>query len=64
MNQDSRYGQRSVVLFVAALLMLNYPLVSLFDGSSWYGIPLLFIYLFVAWLVLILLVAVSGATEP
>jgi hypothetical protein len=42
----------------AVLLLLNYPLVSLFDRSTRvFGVPLLWAYLFVLWAALIALLA-------
>lgn len=47
-------GQRLVALFLLGCLLFNYPLLSLFasDMRIW-GIPLVYVYLFVAWAVLI-----------
>jgi hypothetical protein len=43
-------NERLVVLFLAGLLLFNYPLLSLFsvDGMV-FGIPVLFVYVFGAW---------------
>jgi hypothetical protein len=54
-------GQRLIALFVMGWLAFNYPLLSLFDGTAtWFGIPRLFAYLFVAWIVLIGLLAFTA----
>ena len=47
-------GQRLVALFLLGWLLFNYPLLSLFasDSRLW-GIPLVYVYLFVAWAALI-----------
>jgi hypothetical protein len=47
-------GQRLVALFLLGCLLFNYPLLSLFasDLRIW-GIPLVYVYLFIAWLALI-----------
>ena len=47
-------GQRLVALFLLGCLLFNYPLLSLFasDMRIW-GIPLIYVYLFAAWTVLI-----------
>ena len=51
-------GQRLVLLFVLGVVLFNDPVMSLFDrGRHVAGIPLLFIYLFVAWALLIGLMA-------
>lgn len=51
--------QRLLVLFAFGCLALNYPLLALFSKSmSWYGIPVLFLYLFVVWGLFIVLIAI------
>ena len=46
------------MIFVLGILLLNYPLLSLFStGGRVFGVPLLYAYVFVAWLVVIGLVA-------
>ena len=52
-------GQRLTALFLAGCLLFNYPLLQVFsvDGFLW-GIPILYIYIFTAWLAVIGLVAV------
>lgn len=52
-------GQRMVAVFAAGVLLLNYPLLSLFDRPlTVFGLPLLHVYLFVAWTALVVAVAV------
>ena len=54
MTEESRRLERSAGLFLFGLLALNYPLVSLFSTELMpFGIPLLYLYLFVCWLLLI-----------
>ncbi|ENO93272.1 hypothetical protein C662_08465 [Thauera sp. 28] len=51
-------GQRLVAVFIAGMLLLNYPILSLFDRQlSLFGLPLLHVYLFGTWLALIVAVA-------
>ena len=51
-------GQRLVALFLLGVLLFNYPLLSLFAGSERVlGIPVLYLYLFTAWIALIGLMA-------
>lgn len=51
-------GQRLVAVFLIGLLLFNFPLLSLFDRAELlFGLPLLHVYLFLAWGVLIALVA-------
>ena len=48
-----------LVLFVAGALAFNYPLLALFDHLLLpFGLPLLYLYLFLAWLAVIVLLAV------
>lgn len=58
MHRHSLSGQRLLVLFLIGCLLLNFPVLSLFstDGMIW-GIPLLYVYLFLAWALLIGLMA-------
>jgi hypothetical protein len=51
-------GQRLVAVFLAGMLLLNYPILSLFDRPErLFGLPLLHVYLFCVWLGLIAAVA-------
>ncbi|MBS0545078.1 MAG: hypothetical protein JSR40_15230 [Proteobacteria bacterium] len=51
-------GQRLVAVFIAGMLLLNFPLLSLFDRPEQpFGIPLLHIYLFAVWFGLVLVIA-------
>ena len=55
----SRRSQRLIALACLGALLFNYPLLSLFNGArTIWGIPLLYAYLFAAWAVLIVLLAV------
>ncbi len=59
MPKASRRGQRLVGLFLLGCLLFNYPLLALFNTrATVFGIPLLYAYLFSAWALLIVLVAV------
>lgn len=56
MSRDRLKTGRLVALFLSALLLFNYPLLSLFNHDHLlFGIPLLYLYLFFAWLIVILL---------
>jgi hypothetical protein len=62
MKRSEKTGQRLVALFVAGCILFNYPILSLFSLSrDVAGIPLLYAYIFGAWMVLIALMA--GAIE-
>ncbi len=58
MNDPSLKGQRLVALFLLGCLLFNFPLLSLFAGSTriW-GIPLIYLYVFAAWAIIIALMA-------
>jgi hypothetical protein len=47
-------GQRLVALFLVGCLLFNYPLLNLFshDGEV-FGVPLLYVYVFSVWALLI-----------
>ncbi len=50
--------QRLVALFLLGCLLFNYPLLALFStNGTVLGIPLLYIYIFTAWISIIGLVA-------
>ena len=50
-------GQRLVALFLFGCLLFNYPLFALFEGRQLLGIPSIYAYVFLAWAVLIALMA-------
>jgi hypothetical protein len=51
-------GQRLIALFLLGALLLNYPLFSLFAGATELaGIPLIYVYVFFVWALLIVLMA-------
>ena len=61
-------GQRMIAIFLAGVLLLNYPLLYLFSSdATLLGIPLLFVYVFVAWTLLVALMALvverGGGTD-
>ena len=52
-------GQRLIALFLLGCLLFNYPLFSLFAGDAEVvGVPLLYVYIFCAWALLITLMAI------
>ena len=58
MTQSRLTSQRLVAVFLFGCALLNYPLLYLFDrGATLFGVPLLFIYIFLAWAGLIGLMA-------
>ena len=55
---DPVHRERTLVLFIAAIVALNYPLLAVFDhmpGPA--GLPPLCLYLFSVWLMIIVLTA-------
>jgi hypothetical protein len=51
-------GERLVAIFLLGLLLFNYPVLALFNRPTGaLGIPLLYAYVFLAWLLLIGLLA-------
>lgn len=59
MSPIRRKIQRLLVLFAFGCLALNYPLLALFSKRFlWYGIPILYFYLFVFWILFILCIAI------
>ena len=58
MNSSGITRQRLAAVFLLGCALLNYPLLSLFNKSGEiFDVPLLFIYIFAAWAVLIALMA-------
>ncbi len=55
---DSQRDARMVAVAILGLLLLNYPVLALFDvDARVLGVPVLWAYLFTAWAVLIAVVA-------
>ena len=51
-------GQRLIAAFALGWLLFNFPLLALFnDAGTWFGIPRLYAYLFIAWALFIALLA-------
>jgi hypothetical protein len=60
MIRPSIKGQRLAALFLLGFLLFNYPLLDLFGGSGRVlGIPLLYVYVFAVWALLIALMALA-----
>ena len=54
-----RRGQRLTVVFVFGALALNYPILTLVSSDNTvFGIPVLYVYLFALWAVIIGVMAV------
>ncbi|OAI50163.1 hypothetical protein AYO46_02940 [Betaproteobacteria bacterium SCGC AG-212-J23] len=58
MQQSAVKGQRLIALFVLGCLLFNYPVLSLFNVPAVaFGVPVLYAYIFVAWALLVGLMA-------
>ncbi|MBW2411244.1 MAG: hypothetical protein JRF72_15710 [Deltaproteobacteria bacterium] len=58
MTQENKKSKRLVALFLFGFVFLNYPILSLFNiNITVFGLPLLFIYIFGVWGLLIFLAA-------
>lgn len=58
MNERKLKGQQLIALFLVGCLLFNYPLLALFSRDGLVGgIPLLYVYIFITWAVLIGLLA-------
>jgi hypothetical protein len=56
-NPESK-GQRLVALCMLGMLLFNYPLLALFNvPATLLGVPMLYAYIFIAWALLIALMA-------
>ena len=63
MGNDTRRNGRFVALFLLGFFLFNDPILSLFDVPlAVNGIPLLYGYLFAAWLLLIVLVRLAATS--
>ena len=59
MLRSNLKGQRLVVLFLVGGLLFNYPLLAVFNGAGEaFGIPALYVYIFVSWALMIGLLAI------
>ena len=60
MTRDSKKNKRLVALFLLGCFLLNYPILSLVNLQILiFGLPLLYVYLFSVWCLLISLTALA-----
>jgi hypothetical protein len=60
MTRDQIKNKRLVGLFLLGWVVFNFPILSLFDLDRMiFGIPLLYVYIFGAWALLIVLMALN-----
>ena len=58
MHRSDITGQRLVATVLLGCVLFNYPVLSLFSKpGAWFGIPLLYFYIFAVWALLIGLTA-------
>jgi hypothetical protein len=58
MSDSQHKGQRFVALCMLGILLFNYPILALFNLSgAFFGVPVLYAYIFIAWAMLIALMA-------
>ncbi|MGF1608574.1 MAG: hypothetical protein ACFCUQ_04210 [Kiloniellales bacterium] len=61
MSRPGATGERSLALFLLGLLLFSPPLLSLFSAERFVaGLPLLYLYLFAGWGLLIVLIGVMA----
>ncbi len=58
MHRSTLTRQRLVLVFLAGVLLFFSPILNLFDRQVvWFGVPVLYLYLFGAWALLIAVTA-------
>ena len=64
MQDSEAKGQRLIALFILGCLLFNYPVLSLFNvAAEAFGVPVLYAYIFVAWMLLIVLMALAAESR-
>ncbi len=53
MPEESRRHDRLIGLCIAGVVLFDPPLLNLFSDATWRGWPLIYVYVFVVWAVLI-----------
>jgi len=62
--KDQRKGPRFIALCMLGVLMFNYPVLALFNvPGTLLGVPVLYAYIFIAWAVLIVLLALVAESD-
>lgn len=63
LSNGSKYG-RYIGIFILGCALFCYPVLSIFNKKSvLFGIPVLFVYIFVAWMGLLLLIHLASKTR-
>lgn len=64
MTREKINGRRLVGLFLLSVLLFNYPLICLFNRPILImGIPVLYLYLFGAWTLIIILMLIISCSK-
>ena len=64
MDKFATKGERLAALSLLGFLLFNYPFLALFNRTgTFFGIPLLYAYIFVVWALLVAAVAVIADTR-
>ena len=65
MTRDKINGRRLVGLFLLGALLFNFPLLYLFNRPVlFFGMPVLYLYLFAAWSLIIMLMLIISHSKP
>ncbi len=60
MIKGDKRGQRLLAIFALGCILLTYPMLQIFNhGDLVLGVPLLVLYVFLAWLAVIVLTALA-----
>ena len=58
---DETKAQRFVALCMLGMLLFNFPILAIFNvPGTFFGVPVLYAYIFVAWAALIALMALTA----
>ena len=64
MSEFQGKGPRFVALCMLGLLLFNYPILALFNVTGTvFGVPLLYAYIFIAWAMLIAMMALVAEAD-
>jgi hypothetical protein len=64
MNEFESKGQRFIALCMLGMLLFNYPILALFNvPGTLFGVPVLYAYIFIAWAILIALMALVADSD-
>jgi hypothetical protein len=64
MSEFQGKGPRFVALCMLGLLLFNYPILALFNVTGTvFGVPMLYAYIFIAWAMLIAMMALVAEAD-